>query len=120
MRKSLDSLHALVREHLELDAFAVPGRYGNSEQGPQILLGAVSGVIPTGVTFAGVLCTGATVSGLLSAAFRATFRLRVSFAFFAASLRFLAAALAFRVAAAFSAASVRFFAAALAFLVAAA
>ena len=72
--------------------------------------GAASGVVPTGVT----------VSGVLPTAFRAAFRLRVSFAFFAASLRFLAAAFAFFAAAAFTPASLRFLAAALAFLVAAA
>ena len=51
---------------------------------------------------------------------QASFRLRVALAVFAASLRFLAEALAFLVAAALTAASLRFFAAALAFLVAAA
>jgi hypothetical protein len=47
----------------------------------QILLVTASGVVSTGVTFSGVLTTG----------FTAAFRLRVSFAFFAASLRFLRA-----------------------------
>ena len=59
-------------------------------------------------------------SGGVSAGFAAAFRLRVALAVFAASLRFLAEALAFLVAAALTAASLRFFAAALAFLVAAA
>jgi len=52
--------------------------------------------------------------------FAAAFRFRVAFAFFAASLRFVAAMLAFLVAAAFTADALRFFAAAFAFLVAAA
>jgi len=68
----------------------------------------------------GAVVTGVTSSGLIAAAFKAAFRLRASLAFFAARLRFAAAALAFRVAAAFTAASLRFRAAAFAFLVAAA
>lgn len=64
---------------------------------------------------------GVGVSVRDSTAFSAaTFNLRVSFAFLAASLRLFAAALRFRVALAFFAASLRFFAAMLAFLVAAA
>src|ERR1017187_6098371 len=59
-------------------------------------------------------------SGVVPAGFAAAFRLRVALAIFAASLRFLAEALAFLVAAALTAASLRFFAAALAFRVAAA
>jgi hypothetical protein len=59
-------------------------------------------------------------SGVVPAGFAAAFRLRVALAIFAASLRFLAEALAFLVAAALTAASLRFFAAALAFLEAAA
>ena len=59
-------------------------------------------------------------SGVVPAGFAAAFRLRVALAVFAASLRFLAEALAFLVAAALTAASLRFFAAALAFLEAAA
>jgi len=52
--------------------------------------------------------------------FPAAFRFRVAFAFFAASLRFVAAIFAFLVAAALTAEALRFFAAAFAFLIAAA
>jgi len=103
------------------------------------ILCAASGVVSTSGALSGVVPTGGTFSGV-SAALTAAFRLRVSFAFFAASLRFraaalaffwaaaftpasrcfVAAALAFRVAAAFTADSLRFFAATFAFLVAAA
>ena len=73
----------------------LPGARSGFEKGHSDTFGAASGVVSTGITFSGVLTTALT----------AAFRLRVSFAFFAASLRFLAAALAFLVAAAFTAAS---------------
>ena len=64
---------------------------------------------------------GIVVSVLISTAFSAAaLRLRVSFAFLAASLRFFAAAFRLRVSLAFFAASLRLFAAALAFFVTAA
>jgi len=62
----------------------------------------------------------AEASGVAATDFAAAFRLRVSLALFAASLRFLAAAFAFRVAAAFTAAWLRFIASAFALRVAAA
>ena len=68
----------------------------------------------------GLISTGIELSGVPATDFAAAFRLRVSLALFAASLRFLAATFAFRVAAAFTAAWLRFIASAFALRVAAA
>jgi hypothetical protein len=90
-------------------AAAITGHHGHpasverSEKVHSETFGATSGVVSTGITV-----------------FSAAFLLRVSVAFFAASLCFLAAALVFLVAAAFTAAALRFLAAAFTFLVAAA